>query len=63
MLLRGRFQKAIYYKHFVKLIKLLHLCLQFEMTKEELTEVREGFQDWVETFERFVIIPHLHTKN
>ena len=33
------------------------------MTKEELTEVREGFQDWVETFERFIIIPHLHTKN
>ena len=63
VLLKGRFQKAIYYKHFVKLIKLLCLCLQFEMTKEELTEVQEGFQDWVETFEWFIIIPHLHTKN
>jgi len=63
VLLRGRFQKEIYYKHFVKLIKLLRLCLQFEMTKEELTEVREGFQDWVETFERSVIISQLHTNN
>ena len=39
ILLRGCFQKEIYYKHFVKLIKLLCLCLQFEMTKKELTEV------------------------
>ena len=63
VLLRGCFQKEIYYKHFVKLIKLLHLCLQFEMTKEELTEVQEGFQDWVETFEWSIIISQLHTNN
>jgi hypothetical protein len=56
ILLRGRFQKKIYYKHFVKIIKLFRLCLQFEMTKEELIEVREGFQDWVKIFERSVII-------
>ena len=56
VLLRGRFEKETYYKHFVKLIKLLCLCLQFEMTKEELSEVREGFKDWVATFEWLVII-------
>ena len=39
VLLRGHFQKEIYYKHFVKLIKLLCLCLQFEMTKKELAKV------------------------
>jgi hypothetical protein len=52
VLLRGRFRKDTYYKHFVKLIKLLRKCLQFEITKNELSEIRDGFQDWVHTFER-----------
>jgi hypothetical protein len=52
VLLRGRFLKEGYYKHFVSLIKLLRICLQFEITKTELTEIREGFQDWVKTYER-----------
>ena len=55
MLLKGRFSKEVYYKHFVKLIKLLRLCLQFELSKDELSEIREGFQDWVNTFERSAI--------
>lgn len=55
VLLKGRFSKEVYYKHFVKLIKLLRLCLQFELSKDELSEIREGFQDWVNTFERSAI--------
>jgi len=55
VLLRGRFSKEVYYKHFVKLIKLLRLCLQFELSKDELSEIREGFQDWVNTFEQSAI--------
>lgn len=58
VLLKGCFQKEIYYKHFVKLIKLLRLCLQFEITSEECSEIREGFQDWVETFEKSVMEFH-----
>jgi Transposase family tnp2 len=56
VLLKGRFRKDIYYKHFVDLIKLLRLCLQFEITKEECSEIREGFRKWVQTYERFGII-------
>ena len=52
VLLRGRFSKEAYYKHFVSLIKLLRKCLQFELTRDELTEIREGFQDWVKMYER-----------
>ena len=52
VLLRGRFSKDAYYKHFVLLIKLLRKCLQFEISRDELTEIREGFQDWVNTYER-----------
>jgi hypothetical protein len=33
VLLCGRFSKEQYYKHFVKLIKLLWICLQFEISK------------------------------
>ena len=33
------------------------------MTKEDLTEVQEGFQDWVETFEWSIIISQLHANN
>ena len=53
ILLKGRFKKGIYYTHFVQLIKLLRLCLQFEITREELSEIRRGFCDWVKTFERY----------
>ena len=55
VLLRGRFSNEKYYKHFIKLIKLLRLCLQFEISKDELLEIKEGFEDWVLTFERYVI--------
>jgi len=54
VLLKGRFQRQKYYDHFVKLIKLLNACLQFEMLREEISEIREGFQEWVETFEKLV---------
>ena len=53
VLLRGRFSKDAYYKHFVLLIKLLRTCLQFEISRDELSEIREGFQDWVKTYERY----------
>jgi hypothetical protein len=54
VLLKGRFSKEAYYKHFIKLIQLLRLCLQFEILKDELSEIREGFRDWVKTYERSV---------
>ena len=52
VLLRGRFSKEVYYKHFVSLIKFLQKCLQFELTRDELAKIREGFQDWVKMYER-----------
>ncbi|PPQ82425.1 hypothetical protein CVT26_013426 [Gymnopilus dilepis] len=52
ILLRGCFSSSRYYKHFVLLVKLITRCLQFEITKEEINEVRVGFQQWVEEYER-----------
>lgn len=60
VLLRGRFTSPRYYTHFVELIKLINLCLQFEITKEEIVQVRVGFQKWVETYEKYVMTIYFH---
>jgi hypothetical protein len=52
VVLRGRFQQEKYYKHFMKLVKLLKLCLEFEITKAMLREIDEGFKLWVEEYEK-----------
>jgi hypothetical protein len=51
VLLRQRFRRERYYKHFVKLVKLLHICLQFEITADEIQTIREGFIQWVTEYE------------
>lgn len=52
VLLRKRFVKDVYFKHFVDLAKLVHICIQFEITCDEIEQVRQGFQDWVIKYER-----------
>jgi hypothetical protein len=53
VLLRRRFQKPKYYNHFICLISLLNVCLQFEITDGEIEEVQEGFIHWVKEFEEY----------
>ena len=50
-LLRNHFQKSTYYKHFIKLVTLLNICLQFEISNEEIEMVQEGFIKWVQEYE------------
>ncbi|KAG1845842.1 hypothetical protein F4604DRAFT_1884249 [Suillus subluteus] len=50
VLLRQNFSKAKYYKHFVKLVKMLHVCLQFEHTAQDVEDLQVGFESWVEEF-------------
>jgi hypothetical protein len=51
-LLKGRFVHPRYYKHFIKLVRLLTICLQFEITQNQIDELERGFQDWVKVYER-----------
>lgn len=51
-LLRRRFKSNVVYRHFVKLVKLLNYCLQFEMPAALIDEIDEGFQLWVQEYER-----------
>ena len=51
ILLRRRFQYPKYYTHFVDLVRLLNICLQFEITDDEIEEIRSGFIKWVSQYE------------
>jgi len=51
VLLAHKFQNSKYYKHFVDLVKLLHICLQFNISDDEIETLRTGFIAWVESYE------------
>jgi hypothetical protein len=55
ILLRGRFRRQIYYTHFVKLVQMLHLCLQFNISSAELEEIRVGLAEWVTEYEKYAV--------
>jgi hypothetical protein len=55
-LLNGRFVNVQYYKHFVSLVQLLTLCLEFEITQDQINDLEKGFQEWVEEYERYVLL-------
>ena len=54
VLLQNWFRNNVYYDHFVKLVKLINLCLQFEIMKKDITTIQEGFNEWVLTYEKYV---------
>lgn len=54
ILLERRFKKRRYYDHFVELVRLLNICLQYEYTPEDIDEIKTGFASWVKKYERLV---------
>ncbi|KAL1684479.1 hypothetical protein GGG16DRAFT_68217 [Schizophyllum commune] len=50
-LLARHFRDERCYAHFVALSRLVHTCLQFSITKQEIAELRRGFADWVVQYE------------
>jgi hypothetical protein len=55
-LLRDRLP-APYYNHFIDLVKLLMMCMEFEMAADKIEELRSGFAQWVEDYERYAHSP------
>lgn len=51
ILLHRRFVDQKYYDHFIDLVVLLHICLQFTITAADVVHLRDGFALWVEKFE------------
>jgi hypothetical protein len=55
-LLKGQFVRPRYYKHFMELVRLLTLCLEFEITQDQVNDLERGFQSWVQKYERYVFL-------
>ena len=51
-LLKGQFQHQQYYKHFIQLVELLMLCLEFEITQVDVDNLQIGFQSWIVDYEQ-----------
>ena len=56
--IQGCFPKAYYYKHFCSLIRILNLCLQFEISDEEINEIELGICQWVVDYEWCIPLFH-----
>ncbi|KAF9003708.1 hypothetical protein BDZ89DRAFT_967483 [Hymenopellis radicata] len=54
VLLENRFPRPIYYKHFIDLVDIVELCLQYEISREDIRKIRTGCKDWVLEYERSV---------
>ncbi|RDB22210.1 hypothetical protein Hypma_010657 [Hypsizygus marmoreus] len=52
ILLRRRFQRPKYFKHFILLVQILNICLQFEISDKEIEDVRKGLIQWVTEYEK-----------
>jgi len=51
------FRRPVYYNHFVDLVKLIQLCLKFELTGDEIFSIESGFHRWVKQYEKCVFLP------
>jgi hypothetical protein len=54
IVLEGRFPDDRYYKHFCDLVRILNLCLQFEISEKDIGDIESGICKWVVDFERCV---------
>lgn len=48
--LRHQFTNEKYYDHFVRLVQMLNVCLQFEISDEEIRALEDGFICWVKEY-------------
>lgn len=46
VLLKGRLP-AEYYNHFIDLVKLINMCLEYKMDRSKIQLLRDGFADWI----------------
>jgi len=55
--LQNRFPEECYYKHFCSLVGILNLCLQFEISKKDIDDIKSGIRKWVVDYERCIPPP------
>lgn len=54
IVLRGRFEKQKYYKHFTALANIMKTCIQFTITHAEINKMEKDIIKWVQDFERYL---------
>ena len=59
VVLNSRFPNKRYYDHFCDLVELINLCLKFELSREDISRIREGFIRWVKKYKEYVYF-HSH---
>jgi hypothetical protein len=52
--LQGRFPEDCYHNHFCSLVRILNLCLQFEISEKDIDEIELGIREWVVDYERCI---------
>jgi hypothetical protein len=52
VLLRNSFKKPEYFSHFIELVHLFHLCIQYEISEQEVEELKLGFEKWIKGYKR-----------
>ncbi|KIO24452.1 hypothetical protein M407DRAFT_47490, partial [Tulasnella calospora MUT 4182] len=52
ILLRDRFRDEHYYRHWMKFISIIHRCMQFGITTEEIDTLRADIHEWYTEYER-----------
>lgn len=51
VVLRNRFHRPKYFKHFVTLVSLINICLQRKISREEIDKLERGFENWVRGYQ------------
>ncbi|KAJ7073432.1 hypothetical protein B0H15DRAFT_792867 [Mycena belliarum] len=52
VMLHKKFEKRVYYDHFIEFVKIVNICLQYEYTPDDIASIRSGFARWVEQYEK-----------
>ena len=53
ILLQGRFQKEVYYRHLCELADIIKICIKFSLKHEEIDALELRIVNWVKEYERF----------
>ena len=61
--LRDRFPDERYYNHFCSLVAILNLCLQFEISEKDISDIESEICKWVVDYERCVLPPFVSEKS
>lgn len=51
--LYNRFQRPLYYQHFVELVTIFNICLLYKLTPTDIDELEQCIVRWVEKYEKY----------